>query len=151
MQHKFIFFFCILDILCASNTFLGIGWVWSLYFPPINVYCQVLRDHKWMHHYTKICDQFFAPLYELRFCRQCPRLSDETIQVLQYCYLDEKTTYLIIYRATKDPHTMPTYVPNIFIIWEIAYQTTLHGLNPYLFQQQNSFPCRIFYYKSWQE
>jgi hypothetical protein len=44
-------------------------------------------------------------------------------------YLDECTTYIRVFGATRAPHTLPSHVPNQLIVGEICYRTILQGYN----------------------
>lgn len=100
-------------IVCAAaNHFPGMGWKWAPTEPPVQVYCQDLWEHKYIRHYTRICDHFMAPLYTMIFCKPAPRLSEEAIQVVSMIrdwYVNEDSTYIRIYGATKAPHLLPRY------------------------------------------
>ena len=64
-----LFYFAayLLDALCASNSFLGLNWAWTLKSPLIHLYCKELwRENSYKEMYT-ICDQFIAPTYKLFF------------------------------------------------------------------------------------
>lgn len=52
-------------------------------------------------------------------------------------YLNEPSTDIRIYGATKAPHLLPKHVPERLVIREIAYQTILHGFNASLAKDQN--------------
>jgi hypothetical protein len=40
-------------------------------------------------------------------------------------YLDERETYIRIFRTTGAPHLLPIYVPDSLVLGEIFYQTIL--------------------------
>lgn len=64
----------LIDIVCAANHFPGMGWKWAPTEPPVQVYCQDLWEHKYIRHYTRICDHFRAPLYTMILSKPAPRL-----------------------------------------------------------------------------
>ena len=66
----------LLDALCASNSFPGLNWAWTLKSLPIHLYCKELwRENSYKEMYT-ICDQFIAPTYRLFFITEMPRISE---------------------------------------------------------------------------
>jgi hypothetical protein len=71
-------------------------------------------------------------LFELIFFKEAPKLTKETMILLQKIgnwYVDENSTYIKVYGATKPPHFLPKFIPNRFIIREITYQTILNFFN----------------------
>jgi hypothetical protein len=60
----------LLDIMCVAHQYLKMGWAWQLTDPSIHIYCKVLWEHKYRTKYHKICEHFFAPLYEFIFVHQ---------------------------------------------------------------------------------
>lgn len=60
------------------------------------------------------------------------QLSQEAMKVLKEIgdwYLDERSTYIWVSRAIKEPNTLLAHVPNILVLKEIAYRTTVHGFD----------------------
>ena len=59
-------------------------------------------------------------------------------------YVNERSTYISIYGATKAPHLLPRYAPDRLVIRKIAYQTILHGFNASLIKDHKNVPT-LFY------
>jgi hypothetical protein len=74
----------LMDVICATNVFLGVNLSGHISESPVHVYCQVLWENKYKRHYAMICDQFLAPLYQLIFCKECPRLTKEAMKLIRY-------------------------------------------------------------------
>lgn len=114
-------------MVCASNSFVGMGCTRSPNQPLVHVYCKVLWEHKYMHNYPDICDQFHSLVYELIFCKQHPRLTNEAIEVLKIIgdwYMYERSTYIRIYGVTNAPQSLLAHVPkyfDLFLLMGLAY------------------------------
>jgi hypothetical protein len=39
----------LLDIICANNEFIGMGWCWTHTKYPMQIYCSVLWNHKYIN------------------------------------------------------------------------------------------------------
>lgn len=50
----------LLDVVCVTNDFIGMGWSWSLIELSVQIYCQILWRHNYMRYFTQICDCFFS-------------------------------------------------------------------------------------------
>jgi hypothetical protein len=90
-----------------------------------------------------ICNDIIARVYSLIFKQDCPRLSEAARKVIPnigHCYLEERSTYIIIFRAIKAPYLLPIYVPDKLVLGEICYHTILQGFNASLVKDKN----RIF-------
>jgi hypothetical protein len=73
------------------------------------------------------------------FRKECPRLSKEAkgvISKMGHWYLDERETYIRVFRATGAPHLLPIYVPDRLVLGEICYQTILQGYNATLVKEK---------------
>jgi hypothetical protein len=44
-------------------------------------------------------------------------------------YLDERETYIRVFKEIEAPHLLPIYVPDRLVLGEICYQTILQGYN----------------------
>lgn len=102
-----------------------------------------------MKQYTRICDNFFALLYQLVLHKPTTGLSKEAIEIVSLLgdwYINEDNAYIKIYVATKPPHMLPRYVPNIPVLKEVAYQTIMHGFNDSLIKDQKKLcPTYLLY------
>jgi hypothetical protein len=113
---------------------------------------------KYKRAYASICDKFLAPLFNLIFHIECPRITEEAKGILKYIgnwYLQEKFTYFRIYGVVASPHLLPIYVPNKLVLSEIAYQTILQGFNSLLVKDVKKklfIPYNFYvgYYKNFQ-
>jgi hypothetical protein len=79
-----------------------------------------------------ICDAFIAQVYSLILKQNFPRLFEATRKVISkigHWYLEERSTYIIIFRAIGAPHLFPIHVPDKLVLGEIFYQTILQGFN----------------------
>jgi hypothetical protein len=68
-------------------------------------------------------------MHELIFDKKHTRIFNDAIKVVENTcdwYMDESTTYIKNYGATKVPHAIHKHVPNKLVIREIVYQT-IHG------------------------
>jgi hypothetical protein len=66
------------------------------------------------------------------FEKECPRLSNATKKIISkfgHWYLDERDTYIRVFKSTGAPHLLPMYVPDRLVVGEICYQTILQGYN----------------------
>jgi hypothetical protein len=55
-----------------------------------------------------------------------------------YWYLMEHGTYISVYIATKSPHLIPRFVPEILMLQEITYQTMIHGVGATLYHDKKA-------------
>jgi hypothetical protein len=118
----------LLDIVCARNAFVGMNLRWRASEILVHVYFRILWENRYKRSYSLICDQFIAPIHFLLFKKECPRLSDAAKKVISKVgqwYLDECETYIRIFGATRAPHFLPIYVPDLMVLEEICYQTIL--------------------------
>jgi hypothetical protein len=117
------------------------GWAWKPTDPPIHIYCKVLWEHKYMTEYHRICDYFLAPLYKFIFDSPTPCMTDKALAIVHKIgdwYLMEHGTYIRVYGATKSPHLLPRFVPDILVLQEITYQTVIHGVRDSLYRDKKS-------------
>jgi len=79
-----------------------------------------------------LCDNLFAPLHILTFCKQCTKLSKEAMVILRSIgsyYLQEGHTHVRINEVNSHIHMFPKYVLNRMVLGDIAYQTIIHGFD----------------------
>jgi len=124
----------LLDIICALNTFTGLGSSWSPKKPPVHFYFKDLWKNMYKFQFSLVYGDFLVPLYELFFCKTCPIISPMAMEVLKDIgdwYIYEYSTYLRIYGVTHAPHTLLYYVPNGLIIQELdtkpLYMVLMHA------------------------
>jgi len=68
----------------------------------------------------------------------------QVVSMIGDWYVNERSTYISIYGATKAPHLLPRYAPDRLVIRKIAYQTILHGFNASLIKDHKNVPT-LFY------
>jgi hypothetical protein len=122
----------LLDVICARNVFTGMNLSWHIVELPVHVYFNILWENRYKKSYALICDEFIARIYFILFKKECPRLSVATNKMTSkvgHWYLDEHTTFIMVFEATGTPHLLPTHVPDRLIVGEICYQTNLEGYN----------------------
>jgi hypothetical protein len=122
----------LLDIICARNAFVGMKLSWHASELPVHVYFGILWENMYKKSYSLIYDQFVACIHFLLFKKECPRLSDAAKRMISkfgHWYLDERDTYIRVFRATRASHLLLMYVPDQLVIGEIYYQTILQGYN----------------------
>jgi hypothetical protein len=64
----------LLDNICDNNPFVGKHWFWNIAGNPVHVYYQSLWENKYKKNCAKICDDFFAHIYKLLFCKTCSKV-----------------------------------------------------------------------------
>jgi hypothetical protein len=82
--------------------------------------------------YALICDEFITHIYFIIFKQECLRLSEKTKKIIAkvgHWYLDERSTYIRVSRATEAPHLLPAHVLDRLVVGKICYQTILQGYN----------------------
>jgi hypothetical protein len=105
----------LLDIICARNIFAGINLSWNIYELSVHVYFNVLWENMYKKYFSLIYNEFITLIHFIIFKNECPRLSvvaKNIISKLGHWYLDEKDTYIRVFRATMAPHLLPVHVPD---------------------------------------
>jgi hypothetical protein len=109
----------LLDVIYASNVFIGMNLNWHVAEIHVHVYFNILWENRYKKSYSLICDEFIAHAYFIIFKNECPRLSivaKKMIEKVGQWYLDETTTYITVFRATDAPHLLPSHVPDQLVI-----------------------------------
>jgi hypothetical protein len=122
----------LLDVICARNVFVDMNLSWHVVELPVHVYFSILWENRYKKSYALICDEFIARIHFIIFKKECPRLSATTKKMVAkvgHWYLDECSTYIRVFGATRAPHLLPAHVPDRLIVGEICYQTILQGYN----------------------
>jgi hypothetical protein len=112
------------------------GWAWKLTYPAIQIYFKVLWKHRCRKKYHMIHDHFMDRLYEFIFYKPTPCMADKELIVIRrigYRYLKDQETYIGIYGATKARHFLPTFVPNMLVLQELAYQNIINRVEALLY------------------
>jgi hypothetical protein len=90
-------------------------------------------------YYALIYDEFISCSHFIIFNKEFPRLSaasKKMVSKVDHWYLDERSTYIRVFRATEAPHLLPTHVLDWFVVGEIYYQTILQGYNTTLVEDK---------------
>jgi hypothetical protein len=99
---------------------------------PVHVYFSILWENRYKKSYALICDEFITRIHFIIFKKECPRLSataKKMVEKVGHWYLDERSTYIRVFGATRAPHLLPAHVPDWLVVGEICYQTILQGYN----------------------
>jgi hypothetical protein len=76
--------------------------------------------------------------------------SKKVVLKFGHWYVDERYTYIRVFRETKAPHMLPVYVPDQLVVGEIYYQTILQGYNDTLVKNKKRafipYGCHIGFY-----
>jgi hypothetical protein len=71
-------------------------------------------------------------MYFILFKKELSMLRATTKKMISkvgHWYLEETTTYIKVFGATRAPHLLPAHVPDWLIVGEICYQTIMQGYN----------------------
>jgi hypothetical protein len=105
----------LLDVMCARNIFASMNLSWHIAELPVHIYFSILWENRYKKSYSLIYDEFIARIYFILFKKECPRLSAATKKMISkvgHWYLDERDTYIRVFRATRAPHLLPAHVPD---------------------------------------
>ena len=131
-QSIFFFMFAyLLDVVCACNYFLFMGWKSMLSCYPIHIYYIHLYNSRYHHFFYDICDKFMSPLNVMTFKQSIPRISKgghQALQGIKDLYVEEHHTYIRIYGLNYFPHLLLMFVPSLLLLKEISYQTNIKGI-----------------------
>jgi hypothetical protein len=58
------------------------------------------------------------------------------VEKVGYWYLDERSTIIRVFGATRGPHLLSAHVPDRLIVGEICYQAILQGYNATLVKEK---------------
>ena len=109
----------LLDVIHVRNVFIDINLSWHVVDLPVHVYFNILWENRYKKSHALICDEFIARIYYILFKKECSRLSVTTKKMIEkvgHWYLDEHSTYIKVFRATKLPHLLTTHVPNRLVV-----------------------------------
>jgi hypothetical protein len=142
----------LLDVMCTRNVFADMNLSWHVAELPVHVYFNILWENRYKKSYALICDEFIARIHFIIFKKECPRLSaaaKKMVAKVGHWYLDERSTYIRVFGATRAPHLLPAHVPDRLVVGEICYQTILQGYNATLVKDKKRgfhtlrFPCGV--------
>ena len=66
----------LMDVLCASNSFLGMKWAWNPQSPPIHLYCKELWKENSFREMYIICNHFLAEAHQRLFGSKMPSITE---------------------------------------------------------------------------
>jgi hypothetical protein len=118
-------------LVCTMHVFAGMNLSWHVVELPVHFYFSILWENMYKKSYALICNEFIARIYFILFKKECPRMSvaaKKMISKVGHWYLDEHTTYIRVFRATRKPHFLPAHVPDRIIVGEICYRGYPPGL-----------------------
>jgi hypothetical protein len=118
----------LLDVICTRNVFTDMNLSWHVAELLVHVYFSILWENRYKNSYTLICDEFISLIHFIIFKKESPRLSiaaKKMVAKVGHFYLDEHSTYIRVFRATKAPHLLPNHVLDRLVVGEICYQTIL--------------------------
>jgi hypothetical protein len=81
--------------------------------------------------YYKICEHFLIPLYQILFFSPESDMIDKVQDIIWRVgdwYLLEYGTYIKIYGATKAPHMLSKFIPDMLVLEEITYHMVIHRI-----------------------
>ena len=62
----------VLDVFCATYSFLAMGWNWSKTSPPVHIYCSYMWEDNFVPQIYEICDLFVGSMYHNIFKADAP-------------------------------------------------------------------------------
>lgn len=63
----------------------------------------------------------------------------ETLKDISNCFLDDCFCHVKVYGCEVSLHTLPMYIPDMFLLREIAYQMTITRITKTLQKDQRKF------------
>jgi hypothetical protein len=97
---------------------------WHVVELPIHVYFNMIWENRYNKYHSLICNEFIACIYFIIFKKECPMISTtakKMIAKVGHQYLEEHTTYISVFGATRAPHLLPAHVLDWLILGEICY------------------------------
>lgn len=121
-------FYCsayLMDILCASNSFLGMKWAWNPQICPIHLYCKELQKENSFIEMYIICNHFLAEAHQLLFGSEMPRITKagrDSISLIGNQYMLRYFTYICLAGIMVAPHLLPRYVHDKLLLKKFSFQ-----------------------------
>ena len=115
----------LIDPICAFTPFPLMNWNFSIFLGPIHTYCSILWVVRFKYCFYHICDNFLIPLHTLLFGYPPPKILELVVSSLKEIvdwYVFEKYSYIRVYGCQDSSHSLPTFIPDRFLLKEIAYQ-----------------------------
>jgi hypothetical protein len=122
----------LLDVMCARNVFADMNLRWHVAELPVHVYFNILWENRYknlMHSSAMNSSPTFILLFLRRNAQDYLQTAKKMIEKVGHWYLDERSTYIRVFGATRAPHLLPAHVPDRLVVGEICYQTILQGYN----------------------
>ena len=138
----------LLDVMCARNEYPYLGWKWTPSLSSIHVYCTMLWENRYKEDYDRICDGFFAPIYQILFGKEAPCFSPKGQEIVQKYgdwYMTPDGFYIRMSGTSKAPHRLPHFVPDKSLLQELTYQTYIHGVATSLHKEKRVFGLLFLY------
>ena len=66
----------VMDVFCATSSFLAMGWNWTRTSPPIHIYCSYMWEDNFVPWIYEICDHFIGLVYQMIFKGDAPTFSE---------------------------------------------------------------------------
>lgn len=82
-EHQFYMSSYLLDVMCPSQEYPSLGWKWKPDLLFIHVYRKMLWENKYKEDYEWICNDLFAPIYQILFGEEAPCLSLEGQKIVK--------------------------------------------------------------------
>jgi hypothetical protein len=104
-----------LDVMCAINIFTDMNLSWHVAELPVHIYFSMLWENRYKKSYSLIYHEFITQIYFILFKKKCLKLSfaaKKMISKVGHRYLDERNTYIRVFRATEALHILPSHLPN---------------------------------------
>jgi hypothetical protein len=105
----------LLNVMCTRYVFVGMNLSWHVGELLVHVYFNILWEKRYKKSYALICDEFIAHIYFIIFKKEYSRLSVTTKKMISkvgHWYLDEHSTYIRVFGATRAPHILLAHVPD---------------------------------------
>jgi len=80
------------------------------------------------------------PVYYAIFNKPAPRLSEEALvnlTAISSWFGEEKFTYIRLFTSTSNPHALPLYILDKFLVRELAHQIIVEGMSRNLKEYKN--------------
>jgi hypothetical protein len=109
----------LLIVIYARNVFANMNLRWHVAELLVHVYFSILWENRYKKSYAFICDEFIARIHFIIFKKECPILSavaKKMVAKVVHWYLDERSTYIRVFMATRVPHILPMHVRDRLIV-----------------------------------
>ena len=121
----------ILYVMFATREYPSLDWRWKPDLLSIHFYCKMLWENKYKEDSERICNDLFAPIYQILFSEEAPCLFLEGHNIVQEYgdwYMLSNGFYIRILGSIKSPHWLHHFVPDTLLLQDIGYQTYVNGV-----------------------